>query len=428
MTTCLPSCLRRAARALFAATIAAPALLAQETVEQRLQRLEVQNRELQQRVSALSGDLERIDLGGLVPPLGQAKRGVGQGAAKVYDVAQGLSIGGYGEFLFQQRSGRTDEADARRVILYVGYKFDEHWVFNSEIEIEHSTTDDGSGEVSLEFGYLDHLVSDAFNLRGGLLLSPMGLINELHEPTAFLPANRPQTETRIIPTTWRELGIGAYGDLGDFSYRSYLMTSLDGDGFSASGLRGGRQQGSKAEADDWSLVTKVDYVGVTGLIVGGAVSYGDSGQDNLDETTPTPNRIPDLRTTILEAHADYRTGPWQFRALWAQARVQDTAAFNAATGSGLAERMRGYYGEIGCDVLRWLSPESAAQLTPFVRYEHIDTQDQVPAGTSRDASQEDRIWTVGVNFKPIKQVVVKLDYERWDEDYDRFNILFGYVF
>ncbi|MBM3975156.1 MAG: hypothetical protein FJ301_13760 [Planctomycetes bacterium] len=411
---------------LAAVATIAPTLCAQETVEERLQRLEAQNRALQERMSALSTDFERMDLGGLVPPLGDAKRGVGQGAAKVYDVQQGLSIGGYGEYLFQQRSGRTDLADALRTVLYFGYKFDERWVFNSEIEVEHGTTAANSGEVSLEFGYLDYLASDAFNLRGGTLLSPMGLINELHEPTAFLPASRPQTETRIIPSTWREIGFGAYGDVGDFSYRSYLLTSLDGDGFGASGLRGGRQKGSRAEADDWSLVTRVDYVGLAGLVVGGSFSYGDSGQDNLRGTPPV--RIPDLRTAILEAHVDYRTGPWQLRALWAQATVQDADEFNAAAGGSLASRMVGYYGEIGCDVLRWLSAGASAQLTPFIRYEQIDTQDRMPVGTPRDDDQQDEIWTVGLNFKPIRQVVVKLDFERWSDDFDRFNVLCGYVF
>ncbi|HIE72369.1 MAG TPA: hypothetical protein EYP98_20610, partial [Planctomycetes bacterium] len=87
-----------------ALSLSCPALLAQETIDQRLQRLERQNKVLQEQVGALSSDFERIDLGGLVPPLSQASRGVGQGAAKVYDVSQGLSIGGYGEFLFQQRS------------------------------------------------------------------------------------------------------------------------------------------------------------------------------------------------------------------------------------------------------------------------------------------------------------------------------------
>ncbi|MFT4842868.1 MAG: hypothetical protein ACI8UD_000825 [Planctomycetota bacterium] len=413
----------------LAAVVISPLLIAQETVEQRLQRLEEQNRQLQAQVGALSSDVESIDLGGVVPPLSTAKRGVGQGAAKVYDVTQGLSIGGYGEFLFQQRSGRLDQADAQRAILYVGYKFDEKWVFNSEIEVEHGSTSN-AGSVSLEFGYLEYLASDAFNLRGGMLLSPLGLINQLHEPTAFLPASRPQTENRIIPTTWREMGIGAYGDFGDFSYQSYLVTSLDGANFSSSGLRGGRQRGSKAEADDWSLLTRLDYVGVPGLIVGGSVGYGDTGHDNLDDTAtpPGPNPVPAMRTTILEAHVDYRTGPWQFRALFATAKVQDAAVFNASTGNNLADRMTGYYGEVGCDVLSLLYPESGAQLTPYVRYEHINTQDSMPTGFTADRSKDDEILTLGLNYKPIPQVVIKLDYENWDNDFDRFNVLFGYVF
>ncbi|MGK0154508.1 MAG: hypothetical protein ACI9SE_001461 [Neolewinella sp.] len=413
----------------LAAVVISPLLIAQETVEQRLQRLEEQNRQLQAQVGALSSDVESIDLGGVVPPLSTAKRGVGQGAAKVYDVTQGLSIGGYGEFLFQQRSGRLDQADAQRAILYVGYKFDERWVFNSEIEVEHGSTSN-AGSVSLEFGYLEYLASDAFNLRGGMLLSPLGLINQLHEPTAFLPASRPQTENRIIPTTWREMGIGAYGDFGDFSYQSYLVTSLDGANFSSSGLRGGRQRGSKAEADDWSLLTRLDYVGVPGLIVGGSVGYGDTGHDNLDDTAtpPGPNAVPAMRTTILEAHVDYRTGPWQFRALFATAKVQDAAVFNASTGNNLADRMTGYYGEVGCDVLSLLYPGSGAQLTPYVRYEHINTQDSMPTGFTADRSKDDEILTLGLNYKPIPQVVIKLDYENWDNDFDRFNVLFGYVF
>lgn len=409
------------------AAVLSPTIRSQ-SLEERLNALEKQNLNLQQQLDALSQDVETIDLGGLVPPLSQAKRGVGQGAAKVYDIEQGLSIGGYGEFLFTQRSGRTDFADAQRVILYFGYKFSDKWVFNSEIEIEHGTTNSGTGEVSLEFGYLDYMHSDALNLRAGMLLSPLGLVNELHEPTTFLTASRSQTETRIIPTTFREMGAGAYGDVGDFSYRAYAMTSLDGANFNASGLRGGRQRGSKAEADDWSLVTRLDYVGVNGLVVGGSASYGDSGQDNLDDTTPTANAVPNLTTTILEAHVDYRTGPWQMRALWATAKIQDAATFNATTGNTLADRMTGYYGEVGFDLLSVLAPGQQAQLTPFFRYERIDTQDSVPTGFAPDNSQEDEIYTVGINYKPIPQVVVKVDYENWDNDFDRLNVLFGYVF
>jgi hypothetical protein len=422
----------------FALLVAlAPAARAQST-EERLKALEAQNALLQQQVEALSQDVEAIDLGGLVPPLSQAKRGVGQGAAKVYDIEQGLSIGGYGEFLFQQRSGRTDQADALRAILYFGYKFDERWVFNSEIEWEHgstgaSTPRQQNGSVSLEFGYLDYLHSDALNVRAGLLLSPMGLVNQLHEPTTFLPASRPQTELRIIPSTWREMGLGVYGDLGDFSYQSYLMTALDGEGFSDSGLRGGRQKGARSASDDFSWISRLDYVGVNGLNLGGSFSFGEHGQDNLAPSPiagDPPVEIGSLQTWMWELHLDYRAGPWTLRALYAHADLDGVDQFNSALQKGpgdrLSESMNGYYGEVGFDVLTLLAPGQRAQLIPFARYERIDTQAGVPVGA--DPSQADEIVTFGLNYKPVPQVVVKLDFERWDDDFDRLNLLFGYVF
>lgn len=411
-----------------------------QTLEERLDAIEKENRSLREQVDALSQDVEAIDLGGLVPPLSQAKRGVGQGAAKVYDIEQGLSIGGYGEFLYQQRSGRTDQTDALRAILYFGYKFDERWVFNSEIEWEHgstgaSTPRQQNGSVSLEFGYLDYLHSDALNVRAGLLLSPMGLINQLHEPTTFLPASRPQTELRIIPSTWREMGLGVYGDLGDFSYQAYLMTALDGEGFSDSGLRGGRQKGARSASDDFSLISRLDYVGVNGLNVGGSFSVGEHGQDNLAPNpagSGAPVDIGSLQTFMWELHLDYRAGPWTLRALYAQADLDGVDQFNSAlqlaADDRLADSMNGYYGEVGFDVLTLLAPGQRAQLIPFARYERIDTQASVPAGAVADRSQEDEILTFGLNYKPVPQVVVKLDYERWDDDFDRLNLLFGYVF
>ena len=412
-----------------------------QTLQERLDAIEKENRSLREQVDALSQDVEAIDLGGLVPPLSQAKRGVGQGAAKVYDIEQGLSIGGYGEFLYQQRSGRTDQSDALRAVLYFGYKFDERWVFNSEIEWEHgstgaSTPRQKNGSVSLEFGYLDYLHSDALNVRAGLLLSPMGLINQLHEPTTFLPASRPQTELRIIPSTWREMGLGVYGDLGDFSYQAYLMTALDGEGFSDSGLRGGRQKGARSASEDFSLISRLDYVGVNGLNLGGSFSVGEHGQDNLapnpDPNIAAPVDIGSLQTFMWELHLDYRAGPWTLRALYAQADLDDVDQFNSAlqlaADDRLADSMNGYYGEVGFDVLTLLAPGQRAQLIPFARYERIDTQKSVPTGAVRDRSQEDEILTFGLNYKPVPQVVVKLDYERWDDDFDRLNLLFGYVF
>ena len=61
------------------------------------------------------------------------------------------------------------------------------------------------------------------------------------------------TERRIIPTTWRENGVGVLGSVGPFAYRAYLLNGLDATGFSPEGLRGGRQKGSRALASDFGF-------------------------------------------------------------------------------------------------------------------------------------------------------------------------------
>src|SRR5438477_50729 len=82
-----------------------------------------------------------------------------------------------------------------------------------EIEVEHAVSaSDKGGEVEVEFAYLDYLFSKSLRARAGLMLIPMGLVNELHEPPTFLGALRPDVEERLIPSTWRELGAGVYGD------------------------------------------------------------------------------------------------------------------------------------------------------------------------------------------------------------------------
>ena len=430
----------QSASVILALAVLSTGLSAQEPLEQRLKKLEQENKSLQEQVGALSSDVEKIDLGGLVPKIGQlsdvlgSSIGVGQGAAKVYNIEQGLSIGGYGEFIYQGRQNGVDQTDAQRAILYFGYKFNEKWVFNSEIEIEHGSTGapsrNSGGSVSLEFGYLDYMHSDNVNFRAGLLLSPMGLINQLHEPTTFLASSRPQTESRILPSTWREMGAGFYGDFGDFSYQTYVMTALDGEGFGDSGLRGGRGKGARTPSDDMSFITRVDYVGINGLTLGGSFSVGDHGQDNVDSVTG--NDIGSLSALMYELHVDFRTGPWVFRALYAGADIDDVDQFNTGAGNApgdeLAKSMNGFYGEVAYDVMTLIAPGSTAQVRPFIRWEQIDTQATMGSLGTRNPDQDNEIVTLGINYKPIPQVVIKADYEAWEDQNDRFNIVFGYVF
>ncbi len=216
--------------------------------------------ELETQIEAITRDLEELTLGtAVVNPSERGAFGMAPAAGKVYTINQGVSSGGYGEVLYQgyagtkengDASGKTAKLDAYRGIIYVGYKFNDKVLFNSEIEIEHGSTG-LAGSASLEFAYLDYKLTDNFGLRAGLLLVPVGITNEVHEPPVWLGTIRPRSENKIIPTTWRESGFGFFGETETFSYRAYLVNSLDGigggsagsKGVSISGLRGGRQKG-----------------------------------------------------------------------------------------------------------------------------------------------------------------------------------------
>ncbi|HLU38309.1 MAG TPA: hypothetical protein VK081_02920 [Planctomycetota bacterium] len=388
-----------------------------------MQQLEQQNAELQRRLGAVAEEIEGFRLRDIVPGVGESRFGLGPAASKVYAKEQGLSIGGYGEVLFTQNSGATDVLDAQRLITYFGYKFSDRWVFNSEIEFEHGSTG-GGGTVAIEFAYVDYLWREELAFRAGFLLMPMGLVNELHEPISFLPASRPQTETRIIPSTWREIGAGIFGEAGGFAYKLFGVGGLDGEDFSDAGIRGGRQSGARAQADDFAAVARLDWVGTDGLLLGASAYHGDAGQDHLDGAV----RITDMSTTVVDVHAEYRTGPWVLRGLYATAVVEDAGTFNTRTGANLARRMQGWYVEGGVDVLALAGRETRQALTPFVRYEQVDTQAWMPGGFAPVRARDNEILTVGLNWKPIEQIVFKFDYERWIRGDDRANVLMGFVF
>ena len=176
---------------------------------------------LLRQIEAITREIEELKLGqDVAVSADEGVFGFGPAASKVYRVDGGVAIGGYGEILYENfsgeredglPSGKTDQLDALRAVVYVGYKFDDQFLFNSEIELEHAGTG-GSGSVSVEFAYLDYLASQNLGIRGGLVLLPMGFINELHEPPTFLGSERPETERQIIPSTWREVGLGVFGE------------------------------------------------------------------------------------------------------------------------------------------------------------------------------------------------------------------------
>lgn len=447
---------------LLAVFVLPPAAGAQD-VDDRVQRLEQQVAELRhlleareegdlaevrRQIAAITAELEMLRLGTDIVVAESSRFGFGPAASKIYSSQHGVSIGGYGETLYENFAGERedgspassrDQLDALRAIVYVGYKFDDRFLFNSEIEFEHGSTGN-AGSVSVEFAYIDYLLSETAGIRAGLVLLPLGLLNELHEPTTWLGTERPVTETRIIPSTWRESGIGAFAEFDGLEIRGFLVNGLDAigggssnaGGFSASGLRGGRQKGSKAVAENFGFAARADYTGLPGLVFGVSGFVGESGQGADDPTRPG-TRLG-VRTMIFEGHAAYKARGWDLRVLAASADIDDVSALNAALGlvdsESVGERLTGWYVHAGFDVLR--ATRSPVELIPYVRFESVNTQSEVPAGFSADPANDLEIWTIGAALRPVPQIVLKTDYQLRSSEartgLNQFNISLGYIF
>jgi hypothetical protein len=400
--------------------------------------------EIRRQVSILAQEIEKLRSGEAEAPLSDEERrslGFGPSAATVYTKQHGVSFAGYGEMLYENFNGQTefgsvsrelDQLDFLRAVVYLGYRFNDRILFNSEIEFEHATTGEGGealGEASVEFAAVDYMVNENLTLRGGLVLVPMGFLNEFHEPTVFLGARRTETETVIIPTTWRENGAGIVGRKGIFDYRAYIITPLNAAGFtSEEGLREGRQEGALAKIPNPALVGRLDLYPHPGLLLGGSLYGGKAGlfgelfQPELE-----------FRTIIGDVHAEYRYRGWDFRTLYAQASVDNVAQLNASlelTGSNsIGKSLNGAYIQAGYN---FLAGDPNKAFTPYIRFETVNTQKEVPAGFLKNPATDRRIWTFGAEFRPIYNLVIKADYEDFHNEVnsgiDQFNIALGYSF
>jgi len=390
--------------------------------------LEARIEDLENKLNAIESQQQSIDFPELMDDDLTSVYGMGAAASKIYHVPAGVSIGGYGEALYTHDDDGTDTSDFLRAILYVGYKYNDNWILNTEIEFEHASTGE-EGSASVEFATLDYLHDPAFNFRVGLLLIPVGIVNELHEPVTFLPVNRSRTETVIIPTTWRENGLGFFGEHGSFRYKAYIVNGLKGEDFTENGLRGGRQKGSKAESESLAGVLRFDWVPSSNIMVGGSVYQGDSGQ-SLDIG---------VGTTIVEAHAVYNLNGWDVHALIAMSDLKDVAALNRIRFPdeadqdipSVGEEMLGWYVTVGYDVFHSFDLGEKA-LLPFVRYEEVNTQVTVPNGFASSGKTDQQIFTVGIDYRPIDELVFKVDRvtikDAADGESNKINLSFGYVF
>ena len=396
------------------------------TLEERVKALEEQNEVLTEEVLASQSD------GFTLVDTEKSYNGMGVAASKVYFSKNPLSIGGYGEMYYANPEGKDDYADVYRFITYFGYRFNDWVILNAEIEFEHGANAEDGGEVVLEFMYLDFLLSQEVNIRLGHVLVPMGLINLRHEPILFNTVQRPEVEKLLIPSTWHENGALLYGKFEslDLEYTAGVINTLNmNNGYTIEGepkwIREGRLGSSSKAPFDPAFVGRVDYTGVNGLMVGASVYYG-GGSNLKDPSILDPIQdVSGLNSTIFDIHAMYDNGPFSAYGLYTQTTLDGASKL----GAKAAKKASGYYGNVSYDLGDVVGIDYKLPL--FAQYENLNPVNKTVSGLSDKRFQTDII-TIGMNFFPVDQAVIKADYamrkvhNHNQEDVFSFGI--GFVF
>lgn len=345
-----------------------------------------------------------------------------------------VSLFGYGELNFTRPKNNiaASEATARRGVFGIGYRFNERTRFVAELEVEHAVVSSGdSGEVAMEQLYVEHDIDDGLSAKMGLFLLPVGYMNESHEPTRYYGVTRNLVETAIIPSTWREMGVGFRG-VRDSGLRwdagvvtSFDLTKWPNDSAQTkeSPLGAIHQEGQKAKAASLAYYGALNFDGIPGVNVGGSVFHGGIGQKQPDIASPNAS------VTLAELHSKWQVGAWDLSALVAEGRFHDISGFNTANsvGNPVPDQFRGWYTQAAYRLWR----KGDYSLVPFARYERVNTAvnySSVFPGQAVSTGPDNKVWTVGASYYLHPQVVLKIDVQKYrnNSDLDRFNMGIGF--
>ena len=322
-------------------------------------------------------------------------------------VSQTGPISGYMDFHLNRPEHEDPQLDFHRFVLLFSHSFSDRLRFIGELELEHGLVEglEESGELELEQAYLDFRVNRAFNLRAGMLLAPVGIINERHEPPSFHGVERPFVDTFIIPTTWFDAGVGIHGTFGAaWHYRAYLMAPLDATLITAEeGLAEARQKGFLSNVRSVAKTARLEYGGLPGLTLGTSFWRGESGFNFPREGAGVG---------VVEFDGRYRAGPFAIRGEFAQIFIDGAEALNdllqrsVGVNPNIARQMRGFYIEPSLRPLPKLPLDTAV----FVRYENFDTQFRMPPGVLPLKQFDRAAWVVGASYFPDPDIALKIDY------------------
>jgi hypothetical protein len=379
--------------------------------------------------------------------------GLSVNAAKPYEKEHGFAVSGYVETLFQSYSStvhwiptnihpvaedfpshKDAEFPLNRAVLFAGYRWSDKLVINSEFRVDRDGLERGLAtfpalydtthidtNFNVDLAYADYIVNRSFVIRGGIILVPMGLINEMHTPQEYLGTRTGYADIYTIPAIWHALGIGFAGRKGSFNYRGYVINSLNPTNFTEMGWRAGREITWDTISHP-ALVGRIDWNPSPLGSLGGSYYWARPQvyglENNFDQT---------FRTDMMEFHGEFHWLGAFARAEYAKGLVENSPQLNLILQTknlnGIGKRIVGGYVEGGWNIL--YKNSNGKMIMPYMRGEAANSQDALPPqslalGLLKNHYVDFIIWTWGVEIRPIRELSIKAEYVAPHDQYQIF--------
>ena len=375
---------------------------------------------------------------------------------------QKIRIGGYGEMMASWQNyglnrwtgstkGNSEVNHAQisipRFVLAMDYKFNSKWIIGAEIEFEaggtgtamemeagsgsengeYETEMEKGGEVALEQFHITRKFVDAFNIKVGHIVLPIGLTNAHHEPINFFTTFRSEGATTIIPCTWHESGIEFFGQFGsgyaDFEYQAQVVSGQNPLGFSRyNWIKGGRQ--GLFETDNFTrpaYTLRLDYNGIPGLRLGYSMYYCYDAGKNCDRLITFNNNDP-INISIFAVDAQYKNDYIKFSGNYLSGNLTEVLFIDKtirtySNKSGysrtpnVAKQALLYNFELGVNLKNVFNGgEKFPVIYPFTHYEYYNPQEKGESMQLMDDRCQVNYWTWGLNYFALPNLVIKADY------------------
>ena len=369
-----------------------------------------------------------------------------------------LSVGGYGEVAMSRnfysdhvsRYSLADEHkndpshgrfDIPHAVIYLGYDFGKGWTMGTEIEFEHGGVgmayekedEEGGeweqevekgGEVELEQFWIQKSFGRWANIKAGHIVVPVGLNNAYHEPLNFFTVYRPEGENTILPSTWHQTGISFWGKTKGWRYELQFLAGLNSDNFTNTGwIKKGPGTPTEGEiATKYGTALRIDNYCIKGLRIGLSGYYGhaigNSYPNNKDGAESKYKGVVAIGAIdftynnynwIVRGQADYGYLSDAKQLKYFTNRLNGLSPFHH---SAFVSKNAFAYGiEAGYNVFSQIEKlrQDNQKLYLFGRYEHYNPYASKTKNTSYDYTNVQRM-AVGINYYPVKQIVVKAEY------------------